>query len=604
MTIRLLFTVVGVLITGLTSARGDEAHPPTEAKPALPRTAKIRYDRDAHRVGDRMDEVHFQLMSSAEEKTAALSELTRANPLVIVAREAECPLCRRYGPTLKELETQFAGRANFLFLNVSAVDDVAAAKGDLRRFEFEGDLALDPKRRAAATLGITSTTEVLVIDRARTLRYRGAVDDQYGVGVAQKAPNRRFLVDALNAVLMDRSVPVAATTAPGCRIEIGKPFASTGPTTYHEHISRIVERRCQSCHRDDGVGPFALETYRQVSGRKEMIADVIEDGLMPPWSASPEHGEWANDWSLTEGEKASVLAWIEAGAPEGDAVAAPVARTWTPEWTIGAPDLVVEIPQPQRVPASGVVDYIYAYVQVPTDEDRWIESMEIRPTAPNVVHHVLVFLEEPRRSGESRRDFRRRFRGGLHGYFAGMVPGQGWTIYPGDRGKKLPAGAWLKFQIHYTPNGIATTDRTKLGFRFRKSAPEHEVKTVSAATTRFQIPPGDANHRVEARYRFRNDATIESCAPHMHLSGKAFRYELVVPDGNRVVLLDIPRYDFNWQLRYRLREPRRVEAGSILRAIAWFDNSEGNPANPDPTDTVTFGEQTFDEMMIGYFEIY
>lgn len=368
--------------------------------------------------------------------------------------------------------------------------------------------------------------------------------------------------------------------------------AESGPT-YYADVAPIVQENCVTCHRDGGVGPFKLETYAQVHRRRGMIQHVIEDRIMPPWHASPEVGHFKNDRSLAPEEAATLLAWIDAGAAEGDPADAPPPRTFAGGWELGEPDAVVALPEPFPVPAEGVVEYQYTYVPTDFGEDKWIERMEVRPTDLSVVHHVLVFIEEPGAEVQ---------RGGIDGYFAIWVPGVQGNIYPEGSAKLLPAGSTLKFQVHYTPNGEPAIDRSAVGFHFADGPPEQVVKTESAYTTRFRIPPGDPDYSTTAEYTFQESGTLLNLLPHMHLRGKAFRYDLVYPDGREVALLDVPRYDFNWQLSYEFAEPYRVEPGTVVRATAWYDNSPDNEFNPDPTATVGFGEQTADEMMIGYFE--
>jgi hypothetical protein len=338
-----------------------------------------------------------------------------------------------------------------------------------------------------------------------------------------------------------------------------------------------------------------------------MIAFVVENGIMPPWFADPATGHWENDRRLLERDRSAILDWAANGAPAGDPADAPLPRQFAASWAIGAPDAIVEIPETIDVPAEGVVDYQYRYVKTDFPEDRWIEKMEILPTAPQVTHHVLVFLEEPGRKDiddPDRKPDEPPAQGGLRGYFASTVPGQQPTLYPKGMAKLLPKGAWLKFQIHYTPNGKPASDRTRIGFVFAEEPPRFPVATGSAADVEFEIPPGSPNHEVAASFRFESDSVLLSFFPHMHLRGKAYRYELIYPDQRREVLLNVPRYDFNWQLHYKLREPLSVPAGSVLTATGWFDNSAENPANPDPTRKVVFGEQSFDEMQIGYFDYY
>jgi len=597
------FATAGFEAGAQADADGDQPAGPFRA------AADDGVDHRPYRVGEMVPDLPFSTLSGERSSIAAYAG---GRPLVIAVRDSGCPLSKKYAPRLAALERDFAARGvRMLFINPSEVDTADDMRAEVERYGFSSPYAPDPDGRIAAALAANRTTDVFLLDPARTLVYRGAVDDQYGIGFNNAEPTRRYLRDAVEAVLDGRDVAVRATIAPGCVIDPAARVAEAGgeaaapAVTYHNRISRIVQENCQSCHRSGGVAPFALETHREVKGRRSMIEYVVENGIMPPWHAAGGSHEFENDRSLSARDRAALLEWIRSGAPEGDPADAPLPRGWPDSsWQIGEPDLVLRIPQAYDVPAEGAVDYRYTYVKTGFAEDRWITRMEIRPTHPEVVHHVLVFLEAPPQEGESRRDVRRRWQGGLRGYFAGLVPGQGTTVYPEGLAKRLPAGAWLKFQIHYTPNGEAVRDRTEIGFVFADDPPEREMRTGSAFTTRFRIPPGEAKHPVVAYTEFDKPATIYSFCPHMHLRGRAFRYQLLYPDGREETVLDVPRYDFNWQTRYKLRDPVSVPAGTRLKATAWYDNSPENPANPDPDAWVGFGEQTWDEMMIGYFEYW
>jgi hypothetical protein len=334
-----------------------------------------------------------------------------------------------------------------------------------------------------------------------------------------------------------------------------------------------------------------------------MIEYVVQNRIMPPWFADPDIGNFANDRSLAPEDREILLQWIANGAPEGDAADAPERRNWMPGWSLGEPDATVMIPEPFAVPAEGVVDYQYLYVKTDFPEDKWITAMEIQPTDLSIVHHVLVLIEPP--GAKSPRDAAPGepvFRGGIDGYFGVWVPGFQGNVYPSGSAKLLPAGSWLKFQMHYTPNGVEGIDQTVLGFHFADGPPERVVETSSAFNARFEIPARNPDFSAAGEYTFERSGTLLTLFPHLHLRGKRFRFDLIYPDGQETPILNVPRYDFNWQLNYQLDEPIRVEPGMILRATGTWDNSHNNPFNPDPTAVVHFGEQTFEEMMIGYFD--
>ena len=532
-----------------------------------------------------------------------LSQLEGPEGTLIAIRDLGCPVSRRYAPRLERLAGKLleeGWNVVFVFPNpIDTADRIQAAVGDLKGVQW----VADGEGEISGRLDAKTTTEVFLIDSARTLRYRGAIDDQYGIGYTKPAPTQEYLKWALAEISSNSTLSTEATTAPGCYLE-SSPTSTTIqqlPITYHNRISRVIQRNCEGCHREGGPGPFSLSSYREVFGYRSMISHVVDKGLMPPWFASEEVGEWVNQRGLAVGEKKDLLAWLAGDSPRGDSSDAPLPFQYATGWQIGEPDAILEIPEEMPIPAEGIMDYQYVYVQTDFAEDRWIQDMQVRPTALIATHHVLVFIEEPGRRPGRRRSRQRPFQSGVRSYFASWVPGQQPNSFPKGMAKLLPAGAWLKFQVHYTPNGQATSDRTKIGFVFADQPPVTEVLTSSALQGRFEIPPGAENHEVVGEHRFRESGYLLSFFPHMHLRGKAFRYELVLPEGVTRRILEVPRYDFNWQLNYELREPLFVPAGARLRATAWYDNSRNNPANPDPSKAVRWGDQSFEEMMIGYF---
>ena len=544
---------------------------------------------DAPRIGEWIANVEFETAAGGASNLAATFG---EKGLVIAMRDPECPLSKKYSPRLKGLEAEIQDMG-FGFLYVG-MDTREAALADQELYGLRASYALDPEGIIARELGAVTSTEIFVIDTGNTLVYRGMIDDQYGLGFSKQIAERHYLADALDAVSAGTAVAVPATTAQGCKLDIEAGERAVLPITFHNRISRIVQSRCQSCHRPGEAGPFELLTYKQVKKRRSMIQWVLEDHIMPPWFAAEDSGPWTNDTSLTEQELSDFLSWIEAGAPEGEVEQAPLAREWVEGWTIGEPDLVVTFPEAFPIPADGVVDYQYFYAKTNLPEGKWVKAVEIRSSSNEVVHHALVFVEDPKDA-----DDRRKFKTGGSTFFASAVPGQAGLTYPSGAGKFLPANSWIKFQMHYTPNGTPTTDQTSVGFIF-SDEPLVEIKTSSALNEDFVIPPHAFDYKISADYRFREAGTLLTLFPHTHLRGVGFECELVYPDGRIEPLLELPFYDFNWQLNYRLATPIQIPAGTRLRARATYDNSSDNPANPDPNRAVEFGEQTFDEMMIAY----
>jgi hypothetical protein len=330
-----------------------------------------------------------------------------------------------------------------------------------------------------------------------------------------------------------------------------------------------------------------------------MIREVVADNRMPPWYADPRYGKFANDRRLSKEDKDALLAWVDQGCAEGDGKDLPPPKAWHEGWGIGKPDAVVTMDEEFTVPADagkGGVPYKYFTVKTNFTEDKWVQALEARPGNRAVVHHIICTVATP---GD--RPARRGDRGN---YLVGVAPGEEPLILPPGMGKKIPKGASITFQMHYTPNGVEQKDCSALGLVFCKEPPGHVVRTASIATTKLEIPPGEANHQVGSSATYDKETVILNFMPHMHLRGKDFEYRVEYPDGRSEVVLSVPRYDFAWQTRYVLAEPLRLPAGSKVVCTAHFDNSKDNPNNPDPTRTVGWGPQTWDEMMIGWMQYY
>jgi thiol-disulfide isomerase/thioredoxin/mono/diheme cytochrome c family protein len=560
-----------------------------------------------HGIGRRIGAVTFTNLAGVQR---SLAEVAADRIVVFAMTSTTCPLSRKYLPTLEELVAAFGEGITWILVNPVATDRPADMQAAAARFGDRAMYVHDPRGEVAARIGAVTTTDVVVLAADRSIAYHGAIDDQYGFGYSLDAPHSRYLADALAAIQAGERPLVSATEAPGCVLDTPQAAAAVSKVTYHGHVSRIVERHCVECHRDGGVGPFPLDTYDDLVAHAAMVREVIDRGTMPPWFAAatppdPEtgrvHTPWANDRSLAPVEKQDLFTWLSAGRPEGDPTDAPAPLRYPEGWQIGIPDAIFGFAEPVMVKATGVMPYQTVIVETHLPEDRWVQAIEVQPGDRAVVHHALIHLAGDAEQADDPRDAAADERGGFWGEY---VPGQNTLVYPNGFAKKLPKGARLKFQMHYTPNGTATIDRTRVGVIYAKEPPKHEVRVVGIVNTRIAIPPGAADHREEASLTLPFAATIMGFLPHLHVRGKACRYEVIHRDGVRNTLLDIPRYDFNWQLLYRLYEPLQLAAGDTLVFSAWYDNSVANPANPDPTKTVRWGPQTFDEMHLGYVEYY
>jgi hypothetical protein len=386
--------------------------------------------------------------------------------------------------------------------------------------------------------------------------------------------------------------------------------------TFYKDVLPIIQDHCQSCHRPGEAAPMPLVTYDQTRPWAEKIAHAVETKMMPPWFADPRYGHFANDPSLSEQEIATIAEWAKAGAVAGDPHDAPAPRRWTEGWNIPQPDVIVKMPRPVQIPAHGEVEYTYEIAPTRFAGDQWVQMVEVRPSSPAHVHHAVVYIRPPDSGwlrhapvGEpftaamlSDPEERRQAHETTSDLLLVYAPGSAPDRFADGMAKFVPAGSDLVFQMHYTTNGEGASDQSSVGLVFAKSAPKQRVITLQLNNHALIIPPGADNFRVEVQGTLPNDTTLLSLFPHMHLRGKRFEYDIVRDDGSVETLLRV-NYHFHWQLSYKLAEPRELKAGTKLRAVAWYDNSKHNLHNPDPEKTVTWGDQTSDEMMVGFFDV-
>lgn len=529
-----------------------------------------------------------------------LSGVAVDRPLVITMRDTSCPVCQKQRPELARVVKDYADRVGFLFVSVVETDGVEELKADRRVLGENTIFVRDPDHRIARRLAATSTAETFLLDADRRMVFRGALDDQYGLNYTKKDAGERYLRSALDDLLAGRAVKVAATTAPGCMLDIPESTASAVPT-FHRDISPILQRSCQRCHRPGGNSPFPLETYAQARAKRGMIRYVLKQGTMPPWHAAPGvGGPWANDMRMHDSDRAILKQWLEGGCPEGDAAEAPKPMKWPQGWTIGEPDLVLKT-RPMKIPAEGLVDYFHELIPTSFPKDRWIQRMELRSSQPEALHHILVF-----EFTDARKDWNINLFGrlALEEFFMIYAPGADPIVYPEDRAKKLSKGMGLMFQVHYVATGKPLEDVVELGIVFADEPPQYPVLCDAASSAAIDVGPGESGVRVPGYFQMPADGLILGFVPHMHLRGSAFEMALI-DESETTELLSVPRFDFNWQQAYRLVEPLRVRKGATIRAIGTFDNSDATNEYLTPAQAkmrVRFGPYTDDEMMIGYFE--
>ena len=527
-------------------------------------------------------------------KIHALKDYQKSKIVVIAVMGNECPLAKLYAPRLERLSRKFKDRGVvFLGLNANLQDSVREIAAYARIHKITFPILKDVGNKIADRLAAERTPEVIVLDQQRKVRYRGRIDDQYDVGTVLPKARNTDLINALEAVLAGKDVKRKITKSRGCIIGRTRRVKPTGTITYSKQISRLLQKRCVNCHRKGEIAPFPLTSYKEVLGWAEMMEEVIDEGRMPPWNANPKYGHFKNDSRMSTEEKELFYKWVENGCPKGDPNDLPKPVKYTVGWSIRQPDVVFKMRnQPYRVPAEGVVRYKYFSVQTHFKEDKWIQAAEARPGNRSVVHHIVVLVRPP---GSRSSGLRR-------GFLAGYAPGLPPRVYPKGTARLIPKGSRLIFQLHYTPNGSSQLDNSSVGFVFADpKTVTHKASGGMIAKRRFEIPPGDGNYKVTSSHHFRSRQTLLSLTPHMHLRGKSFRYEAFYPNGKSEILLDVPKYDFNWQLRYDLATPKVMPRGTKIVCTARFDNSSENLNNPDPKKAVRWGDQTWEEMMIGWF---
>lgn len=585
----------------------------------------------------------------------SLAELGDHEAIVLVFTTTRCPLVQRYLPVLDALEARYrAHGVQFVAVNVGFDDSVRDMAAQALEAGARYPFVKDETGACARALGVQRTPEVAVLDRARRLVYRGRIDDQYRLGGALPEPRRHDLAEALDDLLAGRPVRVASTPADGCQITYSTPTPESGPQpTYHEHVLPLVQAHCAPCHRSGGEAPFSLVSYADVRRHGAMIAEVVRDERMPPWFANPRYGTFQNDRSLPDEARRTILDWVRTGMAAGDPAAAGTAprivapraaaprtaapRTAAPRtvasgdaassdaisgdaagriavpgqpedwvnarisdlaahptggWAIGTPDLVIEMSVDDQIPATGLVPYRYVALPHVFIGETWVEAFEIRPDHRAVVHHANLGFGAP------------GHRPGRSTFITGYVPGgQAMNLarFDNDVAFRLPALSVLGLQVHYVTTGRPERCRISVGVRFKRGIVRKELRYNLADPRRFAIPPGHPAYPIRDSFTVTDDVSILGLFAHMHLRGRDVTFRAILPDGASETLLQVPSYDFNWQIAYEIAPgAKRLLAGTRVEVLAHFDNSVFNPFNPDPGQTVRYGPQTHDEMMNGY----
>jgi peroxiredoxin len=542
-------------------------------------------------IGSKVPDLRFKDIRSVPR---SLADLGSHQAYVFAFVTTQCPIVKKSLPKLKELHDKLQGEDLIIVcVNVGANDTIREVAAQAIEFDVPFIFVKDYDLSVARTLGVTKTPEFAVLDHDHNLVYRGRFDDQLRLGGTKATPGRADLEIALDEVLHAKAVSISQTTTDGCLITpSSSPRPSAHTITYYKDVAAIIHEKCTPCHRPGTAAPFSLSSAEDFSANAEMIREVIRDETMPPWYANPRHGRFQNDRSLTNTEKNLIHSWLdseqEPGKPEDGPSAPEVTDT---KWRIGTPDLVITMLEQHTVPATGSVPYKYVILPHVFFNETWVEAFEIRPENPSVVHHCnMAYATSEGASDET--------------FITGYVPGG----QPLDLGRfksgiayRIPAGSGLGLQIHYTTTGKEEKSRIQVGLRFPREQVRKQLHHFVLDPRGWKIPPGNPAFKLRESHTLKHNADLLGLFTHMHVRGRDMTFFANMANGERECLLQIPNYNFEWQLGYELKPGSKIlPKGTTIEAIAHFDNSNFNPYNPDAAKSVEYGPQTVDEMFNGF----
>ena len=549
--------------------------------------------------GDRVE--NFRLIDQ-KGNSHELFYFNDQKALVFLVQGNGCPIARNAAPRFQELRDIYSDKeVQFFMLNSNLQDNRLSIREEAKEYGYDLSILIDETQIISESLDLSRTGEVFIIDPKNwSVVYIGAIDDRLTYENQKKEASEHYLKNAIDDLLAGESVSVPRTESLGCLINFPNKLDKNS-ISYSEEVAPILLKNCAVCHRKGGVGPWAMTDYNMIKGFSLMMREVIRTKRMPPWHADPLIGQFSNDRSLSNKEIQTLVHWIEAGAPRGEGTD-PLLETiinqseWANEEELGPPDYIINIPSTD-IPATGVVDYQYKFVKNTVGKDVWVKAAEILPGDKAVLHHVITSFGQLETRGPRKGKLKYRDRKGLRGY----APGINSNPYPDGGGIFLPANVAFEFQMHYTPVGRATVDETRMGIWVAQEKPKHEIFSMILLNPRIRIPAGTKEHKESASRVVSKDALLYSVLVHAHYRGKKMVVAAYYPNGKTEVLLSVPNYDFNWQTSYDLEEPKFIPAGTTLIQHQWWDNSPQNLANPNPDVEVTWGDQSFEEMLFGAY---
>ncbi len=518
----------------------------------------------------------------------------KAKAIVLITHGNGCQVVRSNLPDYQALRADYSDKGvKVMMLNANLQDSRERIAEEAKEWGFDFPILKDDTQLIARSLHVNRTAEVLVIDpRTWEVVYRGPMSDRVDFERQKEKADKTYVRDTLDQLIAGKSVEFSKVASPGCLINIQD--LNDKPISYSESIVPILQDNCMACHVEGGIAPWAMSEYAMVKGFSPMIREVLRTKRMPPWHADPNLGHWENDVGLSNQDKITLINWIEAGSPRGEGEDPLASMKLEPsQWPFGEPDLVIDIPA-FEIPANGIVDYQFPIVKNPLDKGVWVEAAAIIPGDPKAVHHILAgsSVKEP---------ITQRLDNIFENIILTYAPGNEASRMPDTTGVYVAPGGVYQFQMHYTPYGKKTVDTSKLGLYFAKQPPKHFYREHVIANMGIRIPANAAAHEEKAYFQFPREAEIFAFFPHAHYRGKSSLFELIYPDGKKETLLSVPNYDFNWQRTYRMAEPKRVPAGTIMMHRTVYDNSSNNRGNPEPNADVYWGLQSEEEMLYGSF---
>ncbi len=527
-------------------------------------------------VAARVD--NFRLVS-AEGYAHELYRLKDAPAVVMVMHAAGSPDTAAAAAQLAKLKAEFAPKGvEFLMVNSNPHDTREAILADAARNGIDTPILQDYLQLVGGQIGASRVGQSFVIDpKTWKIVYSGPLAAEPIAAVASGAAVTRASVGMSTQPISIENRTAAAK-------------AAIAKISYAGDVAPIIEEKCIACHQEGGIAPFGFDSYEKVKTFAGMIREAVRTDRMPPWDPDPLVGKFKDDKSLSGDQIKTLINWVEAGAPRGEGED-PLAKVKhvAPEWPLGKPDLIVDIP-PYKVPATGVVDYQYPTVPNPLKEGKWLKASTARVTQRQVVHHILsgVIPEGATTKGMQ------AWGGSVGGYTVGMES----VVQPKGIGSWVPAGGQFGYQMHYTPFGKEVTSAEQIGLYFYKDGemPDLVMREMPLVDQFIEIPPNDGAHKEIAYFLFPKDAILHTAVVHAHYRGTYSKLEILDPSGKRETILNVPFYDFNWQRMYEFDQPINIKAGSKVIATYIYDNSKRNPANPNPDERVVWGDQSFEEM--------